>query len=152
MAWAEQCKVAFEMTVIAKQHTQEKKRSINSILQELSKESGIPRKTLSTWWYKAQEEKLLKTKQKEATDSNNKEKEAPITLPPAVLPMCKQCGKKKVYTDAGNPLGPNSKYHGLCATCRRDNFVKIKQNKDVTTGPNVVCPKCGNRFFIKKGV
>jgi len=58
MAWSDQCKVSFEVTVRAKEYQGEKKRSINSILKEVAAESGIPVGTLKRWWNESKKERF----------------------------------------------------------------------------------------------
>ncbi len=96
MAWAEQCKVEFEMTVMAKRHIGKKKKAIDVIIRDVANESGIPFGTLKRWWYDAQKEKSFKNERSDTTIKDEKENEQEEAILPA-HPICKQCQKNTVY-------------------------------------------------------
>jgi transposase-like protein len=58
MAWSDQCKVAFEMTVIAKKNMGEKRKSERQVLRDVASETDIPFKTLERWWTEAKSKRL----------------------------------------------------------------------------------------------
>lgn len=62
MAWSDQCKVAFQMTVATKKNIGEKQRSDRAVLKEVAQETDIPFKTLERWWH---ESKCLKNEASE---------------------------------------------------------------------------------------
>ena len=144
MAWSEQCKVSFAVSVVAKTETGRAK-SVNEAIKILSKESGIPEKTLWRWW---SEQKVLKNEehaeQAKKTESYGLED---VGDDEGNWPVCKTngCGNLVALTKRGRPYTIKSKYHGLCGTCR-DRVVKGQERR--------ICECCGQTFFIttdKKG-
>jgi len=144
MAWSEQCKVSFAVSVVAKTETGRAK-SVNEAIKILSKESGIPEKTLWRWW---SEQKVLKneepTKNVEETgicDQNIVDHED------QPRPVCKTdgCGNLVALTPRGKTYSIKSKHYGLCFTCK---------NRAVKNQERRICECCGQTFFIttdKKG-
>ena len=154
MAWSDQCKISFAVTVRAKQYQGEKKRSTNAIIKEISGESGIPASTLQNWWADAERgRKLSKTGQHDPTHQEQSESGTPCALdhvdqPP--IPLCKNGCGKTVYLQHGKPLGPRSRQYGLCPACYIRSRRSIAKNKDAdpTTGLRVVCPNCGHEHYV----
>ena len=140
MAWTEQCKLAFYTNVHNKvtMAVGRKRVSMARLFKELSEESGIPAKTLASWWYaiKETEKKLTETRQL-ATDENNKENQQPADG------ICIKCGKEPVFkTTRGKPLSKHSIHYGLCNSCRWNEQQYILKD--------VECPHCHKIFNIKK--
>jgi len=157
MAWADTCKVSFETTVVAKQHLKKKQRSINSVLKEISEESGIPFSTLKRWWIEIKKAKRFENEPPDTTTENQTENDSNepdrrATQKP--IPLCKRCKERPllIRKDTGKPYGPSSKYHGLCQSCRR-KFQRYTKKNEATTeenGIHVFCPKCGHDHYVLK--
>ena len=106
MAWTEQCKIAFKsnaQALIWKQKRKTKK-NISSILRKLSKESGIPFKTLERWYYEKNSLNNEGTIETTGTNENNTgnntnaiqfNQDGQAKTDKAPVPICKNCEKFK---------------------------------------------------------
>lgn len=117
MAWSDQCKISFAVTVRAKQHRGEKQRSTNAIIKEISGESGIPASTLRNWWADAERgRKLSKNGQHDATHQEQNENTVDQKQEVDQRPTC-HCGHPaklgRVKAD-----GTRS-YYRSCSSCLR---------------------------------
>lgn len=117
MAWSDQCKISFAVTVRAKQYQGEKQRSTNAIIKEISKESGIPAPTLWRWWEQTESSRTLIKNDKD-NPTHQERSENKVDQKPEVdqRPSC-QCGRPakpgKIKAD-----GTRS-YYGQCQKCLR---------------------------------
>ena len=57
MAWSDQCKISFAVTVRAKRNRGACDRSVTSVIKEISKESGVPARTLHRWWAEVEDKR-----------------------------------------------------------------------------------------------
>jgi hypothetical protein len=139
MAWTEQCKVAFHANATAKLGKfKNKNRKLAGVLRELSKESGIPWRTLEGWWRE-------QTSRYPITRENTCDKKM---VDPGM--MCKRCGKQPVEICHGKPRTENSKYYGLCRGCR-DNQMHIGAIDRTASSENgimTVCPHCEKVHYV----
>ena len=144
MAWTEQCKIAFRANASAK-IGQQKKKNISGVLKILSEESGIPFNTLRTWYY----EKYKNDAPRIETDTTSSPKNDNTDYSKII---CIECGKKPVYLSHGKPSGIESKYHGLCRTCRgkKEAIIYLDRNILPEDGFPAVCPSCGTTHYINK--
>ena len=125
----------------------------NIIFRELSKESDIPQKTLSRWWYEREQkqkkfkEELLKNEQGEqGVEFVEESEEEPATA----ATICITCNENEVYTDPrrGKPYAKGSKTYGLCGSCRgKHRRAEEKRRKE----NECVCETCGHEHQ-RKGV
>jgi hypothetical protein len=144
MAWTEQCKIAFRTNATAK-IGQQKHQNITKVLKELSKESSIPYETLRRWYY---EKYKSGNRVKNDTTSMQKTDYSQI--------ICINCGKKPVYLsshgEVKKPYGRESKYYGLCSSCRKEKeaIIYLDREVDKNTGIGAVCPGCGIMHYINK--
>jgi len=151
MAWTDQCKIAFKTNADARKF-KKKGGGITKILKDLSKESGIPFKTLNRWYY---EKDYLKNEVSDTTAPNNNDN-SPDTSPDSPdIPLCHNCKKSPVELSkkTGKPAGPPSKYYGLCGMCRKRAKAMTDLIECATTenGELVICPNCDHQFYIPKG-
>lgn len=150
MAWSDQCKVAFEMTVITKKNMGEKRKSERQVLREVASETDIPFKTLERWWTEAKS-KRLKNEANDETAENDTEKEQKDQCPWCTK-TCRLGCEKPVYirSDTGKPYGKKSIFYGLCVGCIGAIRRNIERNKTATAenGIRVFCPKCGHMHYI----
>ena len=152
MAWTDQCKYAFTQTATFLYTKEDGKKKITRILKQLSNESGIPYKTLYRWW---SEEKSLRNETNsqgaETTEETTKEKNQGDQTEPR---LCARCHKNPVFIHSTNkkPYGPNSKWHGLCASCKNRQWAIERADKGTTQdqGIMVVCPNCNHVHYINK--
>ena len=150
MAWSDQCKVAFEMTVITKKNMGEKKKSERQVLREVASETDIPLKTLERWWTEAKSKRLKNEANDETAENDNEkgQKEASASE----THLCRMGCGRPVCNGPGmdKPLSKKSPTHGLCETCRRDVVRLFTKNKTATAenGIRVFCPKCGHMHYI----
>jgi DNA-directed RNA polymerase subunit RPC12/RpoP len=148
MAWTEQCQIHFKTVADAK-YFKNGSKGIMKILRELSKESGIPYKTLYRWWH--EQESLKNENNPQSIKMNGKNKsESPVgTADPPTI--CLKCGENKVevHTKTRKPASEASEYYGLCSPCRKRK-TDIKKNivskiqKDIP----VACPKCSHKYYL----
>ena len=154
MAWTDQCKIAFKTSADALLWMKKGRKGIMVILKELSKQSGIPYKTLYRWWNEMEKDKEKSLKNEtngEGAESVEEIDDKPSSI--SSIPICDHCNKNNVYLDnySKKPLSENSIYYGLCGTCKsrkekirnpnRPNHKPIIQNQ-------IVCPECNHMFFI----
>ena len=158
MAWTDQCKIAFKTNADALLWKKKGRRGITKILRELSSDSGIPFKTLERWYYQLEKEKTLIFEGNDETIEINVENEqSPGGLggESEDLPLCDWCEKNKVFVDPSmkKPYSRNSKYYGLCKTCREKQLRISQIDKDATEegGFLTICPSCNHRYHINKG-
>ena len=144
MAWTDQCKIAFKVTALGKLAGYKNKgRKVTGVLKEISRESDIPFNTLKQWYY-----------EKEGNDTlpENKEDDNPISMKNHT-DKCFRCEKNTVYIDhrSKKPLSEQSKYHGLCGTCRRDQqYVEAldRQSNENKDGFLTMCPHCEKPHYV----
>lgn len=149
MAWTEQCKIAFRTNASARIAMEKKRRgAITKILKKLSKESDIPFKTLNRWYY----EKYDISETDNATEANDPCPKNEVIEDYSKI-ICTECGEKPIYLNHGKkPYGIESKYHGLCGSCRARKM-KIEYFDREATGSSripAVCPACGETHYINK--
>ena len=156
MAWTEQCKIAFRMNALGKlSKYKNKNRKVAGVLKELSKESDIPQGTLKKWYYDKSDNSI---RSENATDKSIGASQ------PIETPTCSRCHQNPVYTPpSGKPLSIESKYYGLCNSCRinQRRIANIdREATDLNLGLMTVCPYCEKPHYIniepkydrKKGV
>ena len=145
MAWTEQCKYAFRANATGKlSQYKNKSRKVTGVLRDLSRESGIPFKTLKRWYYEKQDS----ISPKNETDKPPKNNDSPENTPNS---MCSMCNRNTVYLDRGKPLSSASKYYGLCPTCRRNQqYMEVidRQATENESGLMTVCPHCERPHYI----
>ena len=157
MAWSDQCKISFAVTVRAKRNRGVLNRSVNSIIKEISKESGIPASTLRHWWAEYSK-KLAENGQHDATNQNdneNTEKDTGCAGTKKPLPTCRNEGcdrPVKIHSDTGRPYTTKYKFYGLCSTCVSRAYDEIKRNKSAKTegGISVTFSRCGHLHYINQ--
>jgi hypothetical protein len=156
MAWLEQCRIAFKVNAdsLLYREKQKGKATVRRILKTLARDSGIPLRTLQRWYKEEEDKKCAKigadrpTKQKDL--KNDKSEDAPAAPPE----ICLRCKKYPVYRRKAygklQPLGPDSKYYGLCSNCRDEQYRATKNNKSIEEefGRQVVCPECHHVFPV----
>jgi hypothetical protein len=149
MAWTDQCKIAFHTNATGRYLSQSGRKNLTKVLKELSAESGIPWKTLYRWWQDLEDLKNEINGEVVENKGNNGENS---TSTPRELPLCKECGKNKVYVDkrSGKPYGEGSKGYGLCNSCRDRRYKILAENADESAEERVqcVCPECFHSFYI----
>jgi hypothetical protein len=139
MAWTEQCKVAFHANCTAKLGKfKNKNRKLSGVLKELSKESGIPYRTLENWWY-------------DQTHFISRENTGDRIYPDPGM-MCIRCGENSVHMDKRKkkPYSEESKYYGLCNACRRNQqcIAQIDREASAENGAMTVCPHCEKVHYV----
>ena len=117
MAWSDQCKIAFAVTVRAKRNLGVINRSVNAIIKEISKESGVPPRTLHRWWAEAESAtKLAKNGKHDTTHQDDEENQVDQEAEVDHRPLC-QCGRQtkpgKVKADGARS------YYKSCQKCLR---------------------------------
>ncbi|MBW2637221.1 MAG: hypothetical protein JRC86_06830 [Deltaproteobacteria bacterium] len=130
MAWTDQCRIAFNVTAksIA---LREKRPNISKILKKLSKESGIPAKTLNRWYY----DKSYLKNEATTTPEHSSEKDEATPVATQVIRKCYYCQENNVERCSKSKTQKYSG-HGLCTTCRK------KRTQDEVA----VCPYCDKIF------
>lgn len=149
MAWTDQCKMAFQATAEYKIGLQRpEKRNVTKVIREISRESGIPYKTLERWYYTGKMENSLKNEgtSQDAETTEDKSESAPVR------PVCRNCGQRKVEVSSRTerPLPETSKYFGFCSLCRKELKNRMDEITTATAdeeGHLTVCPKCNHEFF-----
>jgi hypothetical protein len=159
VAWSDQCKISFAVTVRAKRNRGVLNRSVNSVIKEISNESGIPAPTLHRWWADAEKATtFIKNDKQDTTNQNddeNSEEGVECRSTEAPLPVCRNDGCNrpvKIHPNTGAPYTTKFKFHGLCAACVSRAYKEINRNKDadIENGVSVTCPKCGHLHYIKQ--
>ena len=67
MAWTDQCRIAFQVNAKGLYLTQKGRKNLTKVLKNLSRESGIPYKTLERWWYEEKSERKKESLKNEET-------------------------------------------------------------------------------------
>lgn len=140
MAWTEQCKIAFRMNALGKlSKYKNKNRKVSGVLKKLASESGIPVSTLKKWYYDKPDESI--------STKNGPDRDIPIEIP-----ICNRCNKKPVHlTKMGNPMSEDSKFYGLCNSCRRNQqYIEVidREATDSNKGLMTVCPHCEKPHYM----
>lgn len=160
MAWTETCKIAFKMDADFFVKTQKGQQNRTKVLKKLSTESGIPFNTLKRWYYDKEKEKEDKlnsirndTTHETTENVEDIETDSPDSPDEQVIPVCTKCGENPVekHKKTGKYVGPDSKYFGLCGSCRKKAKIigdSIKLANEEEQGEWVICPECRHNFLI----
>lgn len=161
MAWSDQCKIAFAVTVRAKRNLGVCDRSVTSVIKEIAKESEVSTRTLHRWWAEVEgkrESNRAKNGTNATTSQNDDEKSengVECRRAKPAIPMCRNegCNRPvKTHPNTGAPYTTRYKFHGLCVACISRAYKEIKRNKDadIENGVSVTCPKCGHLHYINQ--
>ena len=147
MAWSSVCKPNFMSSV--RNCTFQQKLTLKDTIKKLSEESGIPQETLKRWYYEEIKEYELKSVNNDTStkDTENTNKNGIHTQTKKWT--CKGCEKEAApyIGGSGKPVGPKSKYYGLCAACRM-KAIRADSNKE-NEGMEIICPcGCNHGFRI----
>lgn len=165
MAWTEQCKLSFEASVTGLVNI--KGYRVRQAIKQIAEESGISTRTLWYWWSEVNSKKketvskmnavfdaannCTSNEAVENTDENLKEDSSTRDIPQFVCRSCKRIGVKPklggMLADGTRmPVGPKSKYFGLCVTCARQ--IDRVGSRDPEKSYKEICPHCGNDVYI----
>ena len=161
MAFTDTCKVNFEQTCRAMADS--KKTSLKKVIDQLSNESGISKRTMWRWWSEIQMNNAIKAQeiQKQSDDAtakngsaskdtDNKKDSAALKDDPGYTPppfQCRSCKRTDVpprLNGSYKPHGKNSRFYQLCVAC----VEAMKRTPKTGDGMNHICSHCGNRDKI----
>jgi len=156
MAWTETCKIEFKFFADHFYDIQKGRKNLTKVLRKLSKDSGIPFKTLKRWYYEKEkegDENLNGLKNEPTPEPTENKEENEINTVCTAKKICVRCKKIPVEINARTkkPLPETSKYYGLCQTCRRKAKIMndaIALANEEESGEWVICPECQNHFLI----
>jgi hypothetical protein len=145
MAWEAVCKPGFKMQMT--HLTFQKRLSVASAIRKLSRESGIPVKTLNRWHYESHLKNEVGDNPTEITIENSECK----TKRPARGGICRGCGREverfAAHNKTGKPYSSKSKYYQICVACE-SKMQRSSKSTDESDGMPAVCPCCGQGFSI----
>lgn len=170
MAWTDVCKINFESACTGLINFRQ--QSVNKAIDQLSKDSGIPARTLRRWWHEAQVkkeesvaeiEKIIASNKKssakngqdgegaETTLNNNTKESGPSskTKHKEVF-KCVGCGRqepevKPADNGNGQPYGRKSKFFNICGSCKKASY---KAAVVPDSGCRFVCPHCSKSHYV----
>ncbi|MFC1886604.1 hypothetical protein ACFLZM_06065 [Thermodesulfobacteriota bacterium] len=99
----------------------------------MSKESGISYTSLLEWYLDME---ILKEDHKKTPTPTP----TPVSIISSVRDICQRCKKNpvEIQSSTKRPVSSKSVNFGLCGQCRRKNASKLKQQKEVQNGTDIL--------------